>query len=330
MQNIFIGEPVYQVNVDDKFFVYYYERDGRIFNYLGVDETENFIDGIYIAPNTKTKILSIRHNYKPIEFLNTHEYIEALNEHGLTDEEAVLCLKKFYYYLRSIEKENDCKEQIEKLCQNEFYNEFIIEIKPIGNFVAVDLETTGFSPKYAKITEIAAIKVVNWQIVQEFNTLVNPSGKKISKKIAELTGITNDMVKDAPEIESVLIDFLEFVGDNIIIAHNATFDINFIHASCIDNLNRPFTNHYICTMRLARNLTEGLQNHKLEALVKEFELGDKVEHRALADCKHVVNLYDHLCKHALSNNINLKKILATILQKKRLKSNEPDPSSLLE
>ena len=174
-----------------------------------------------------------------------------------------------------------------------------------GNFVALDLETTGFG-MYNEIIEIAAIKVVGWRMVESFDTLVSPSNKKISSRITEITGITNDMVKAAPKIELLLPHFLEFVGDNLIVAHNANFDIDFIYDNCIKYLNRPFTNDFICTMNLARRVFSG--SCSLDALVEKLKLGDKVEHRALPDCKHVVKLYRYLYKYMLDNNIKFNDI----------------------
>ncbi|MBQ6632105.1 MAG: PHP domain-containing protein, partial [Romboutsia sp.] len=98
-------------------------------------------------------------------------------------------------------------------------------------FVVFDIETTGFSNTNDKITEIGAVKIQNFKVVDRFSELINPQ-KDISYKIQELTGITNDMVKDKPTIEEVLPKFIEFIGDSVLVAHNAEFDMSFISEKC--------------------------------------------------------------------------------------------------
>ncbi|MDO7203097.1 exonuclease domain-containing protein [Paraclostridium bifermentans] len=95
------------------------------------------------------------------------------------------------------------------------------------SFVVFDIETTGFSNTNDKITEIGAVKIENFKVVDRFSELVNPE-TDISYKIQELTGITNDLVADKPTIDAILPKFLEFVGDDVLVAHNADFDMGFI------------------------------------------------------------------------------------------------------
>ena len=107
-------------------------------------------------------------------------------------------------------------------------------------FVVFDLETTGFSNKNDKITEIGAVKVKNFEIVDRFNELINPE-KDISYKVQELTGITNDLIKDKPTIDEILPKFMEFVGDSVLVAQNAEFDIGFRNHKCKE-MNIEFKN----------------------------------------------------------------------------------------
>ena len=100
------------------------------------------------------------------------------------------------------------------------------------SFVVFDIETTGFSNVNDKITEIGAVKIENFKVVDRFSELINPQ-KDISYKIQELTGITNDMVRDKPTIEEILPKFMEFVGDSVLVAHNAAFDVGFIKKNFI-------------------------------------------------------------------------------------------------
>ena len=101
------------------------------------------------------------------------------------------------------------------------------------SFVVFDIETTGFSSTNDKITEIGAVKIENYKVVDRFSEFINPE-RDISYKIQNLTGITNDMVKDKPTIEEVFPKFLEFIGDSVLVAHNADFDMGFIKKN-VDN-----------------------------------------------------------------------------------------------
>ena len=100
-----------------------------------------------------------------------------------------------------------------------------------GTYVVFDLETTGFSSIKDKIIEIGAVKVENGVITDKFSTFVNPK-VPIPFEITNLTGITDDMVMEAPDIETILPQFLEFVGDAVLVAHNASFDVSFIEQNC--------------------------------------------------------------------------------------------------
>ena len=156
-----------------------------------------------------------------------------------------------------------------------------------GEFVIFDIETTGLSPVNCKITEIGAVLMRNGEIVDTFNTFVNP-GVHIPENITALTSITDEMVADAPDISKALPRFFEFVGDRILIAHNANFDIGFIRVAA-EELKLPFANTYIDTVALSRYLNSELKNHKLDTLAKYFNLGDFNHHRACDDA-HILGL----------------------------------------
>ena len=100
-----------------------------------------------------------------------------------------------------------------------------------GEFCVFDIETTGKSNINDRITEIGAVIIKNGDVIDTYNTFVNP-GIPISEFITNLTGITNDMVKDARTIDQVLPEFFEFIGDRMLVAHNATFDVGFIRQAC--------------------------------------------------------------------------------------------------
>ena len=153
----------------------------------------------------------------------------------------------------------------------------------LREFVVFDIETTGLSNATEKITEIGAVKIVDNKIVDEFNQLINPE-IPIPEKITELTSITNEMVKDMPKIDAVLPEFLKFVGDCTLIAHNADFDMGFIKKNCIDLGINPVRT-YIDTLAFARALEPHLKNHKLDTLTKKYNVNLFNHHRACDDAR---------------------------------------------
>ena len=178
----------------------------------------------------------------------------------------------------------------------EFKGRSLLELP--SSYVSVDLETTGLDPRVDEIIEVSAIKYENDNEVDRFHSLVNP-GIELDDFIVELTGITDEMLSNAPCIDIVLPKFVNFIGDNIIVGHNVNFDINFIYDNAAALSLPPFTNDFVDTMRISRRLFKELPNHKLETLMKHLSVGNRVEHRAYDDCvdtqqcfikmKHYVN-----------------------------------------
>ena len=109
----------------------------------------------------------------------------------------------------------------------------------LSDYIVLDLETTGLDPKYDSIIEAAAAQIHNGEIVKTFQSLINP-GFEISGFITELTGISNDMLTTAPELEQVFPKFLDFVGDSIVVGHNVNFDVNFIYDNCMYLFEKAF------------------------------------------------------------------------------------------
>lgn len=179
----------------------------------------------------------------------------------------------------------------------------------INEYIVLDFETTGFDPTYDEIIEMAAIKYSNGEKVSEFCTLVKPANK-IDQYITQLTGITNEMVKNAPKIEQVLPDLMKFLGDSIIVAHNANFDINFLYDNCMLCLKEPFTNDFIDTMRLSRRLFKNIR-HRLVDLTEEFGIDQQVRHRSKADCEATHQVYEYMKSHCSVNNIDLSEFNKT-------------------
>jgi len=172
------------------------------------------------------------------------------------------------------------------------------------DYVVVDIETTGLKPKSYEVIEIAALKVVNHRVIDEFQTLVS-SYEDIDEFIINLTGITNDMVKDAPGIEQVLPAFMEFLGDSIIVGHSVNFDIHFLSHNMLFHFQRHLSNDFVDTLRLSRRLFPNQPNHKLITLAKYFNLDTTGYHRALNDCYMTHGLYIHICEHIEREGIEL-------------------------
>lgn len=150
-------------------------------------------------------------------------------------------------------------------------------------YCVFDLETTGFNPKFEKITEIAVCKVRNGEIIDEFTTFVNPE-KPIPKAVQELTHITDEMVKDAPKIYEVLPEFLEFTKGCTLVAHNAKFDVSFIKYFA-DEQKLEFNPSVIDTLTIARELYPTLDNHKLGTIAENLGVSLEGAHRAINDTR---------------------------------------------
>lgn len=157
------------------------------------------------------------------------------------------------------------------------------------SFVCFDFETTGFSPQNNNIIEIGAVKVQNGEIIEYFSELVNPKGH-ISEKIIEITGITNEMVKDSETIYEVLPRFLGFISDSILVAHNAKFDCKFLLRN-MRKLGRELKNPVFDTLEFSRKSLPRLSSHKLEYLTKHFGIEQNQAHRAYCDAEATAKLY---------------------------------------
>ena len=151
--------------------------------------------------------------------------------------------------------------------------------------VCFDIETTGLSRKRDVITEIGAVVLKNGEVVDQYNTFVNPA-RPIPRNIVELTGITDSMVADAPSQEEALNAFLDWVGDRPLAAHNAEFDMGFLAEGCA-RMGRPFTNPSIDTLILAQNLLPDLGKYKLDIVAEHLKLPAFNHHRACDDAAMV-------------------------------------------
>ncbi len=158
-----------------------------------------------------------------------------------------------------------------------------------GTYVVFDLETTGFSPIKDKIIEIGAVKVENGVIRDHYSTFVNP-GVPIPFQITQLTSITDQMVMGSPDIETVLPEFLEFVGDAVLVAHNASFDVGFIEQNCrYQDIEPDFTS--VDTVALARFLLPTLSKFKLNVVAKALNISQEHHHRAVDDARVTAEIF---------------------------------------
>lgn len=128
----------------------------------------------------------------------------------------------------------------------------------VDNYVLVDIETTGLSPKENDIIEIGAIKVRQNKIIDKYESLIKID-YKLNPFITRLTGITNEMLKEGKELEKVLDEFINFTGSDIIMGHNVNFDINFIYDKCEKYLDTYLKNDFIDTMKIAKNCYQIVQ-----------------------------------------------------------------------
>lgn len=156
-------------------------------------------------------------------------------------------------------------------------------------YVVFDIETTGFSAVTDRIIEIGAVKVQNGEITGSYSTFVNP-GVPIPFEITNLTSITDEMVMDSPKIDTILPQFLEFVGDAVLVAHNAGFDVGFIEQNCKNlGLNHKYT--YLDTVALARVLLPTLAKYKLNIVAKALGISLENHHRAVDDAGATAEIF---------------------------------------
>jgi DNA polymerase III epsilon subunit family exonuclease len=182
-------------------------------------------------------------------------------------------------------------------------NEDTVELIEIGfesrefaetDFVVFDLETTGAKSPPCRVTEIGAYRVRNGRITEEFQTLVNPE-TLIPTFISELTGITNQMVRNAPKFREVAADFLDFIGDSVLVAHNAQFDMRFLNHE-IGKIHADYrvANPHLCTVKLSRRLLPHVENHRLKTLADYFSVNLVNHHRAAPDAHATAHIFVNL------------------------------------
>lgn len=200
------------------------------------------------------------------------------------------------------------------------------------NYTVVDIETTGRDCTHDYIIEVAAIKVRDNKIVDKFSELIKPkvhyvlddirgekdnvvesNGKKIfyiSNFISEFTGITNEDLHHARSEKDVMIDFLNFIEDDILVGHNiVSFDSNFLYDSIHSNLGEFLNNDLVDTLHLSQSIIKDLKNHKLDTLIDYLEISTDIRHRALADSEVTLKLLQKLKERVLTSSMTLEEFL---------------------
>lgn len=171
-------------------------------------------------------------------------------------------------------------------------------IKKAMDYVALDLETTGLSPRDDRIIEIGAVKYLGGEKVERFAAFVNP-GIHIPTRITEITGIDDNMVLAAPAVEEVLGELLDFIGELPVLGHNVAFDYGFICQKALD-MKIKYHAIGIDTHKISRKLLSGLESRSLESLCGFYGIVEEPRHRAFSDAAAAARLYDCLYEEAKS------------------------------
>ena len=199
------------------------------------------------------------------------------------------------------------------------------------DYTVVDLETTGWDCTHDYIIEVGAIKVRDNKVVDTFSELVKPkvyyvlddvrkedrvvefNGEKIvyiSNSISDLTGITNEDLHHARSEKEVMVDFLEFIGDDILVGHNIlSFDSTFLYDSVKSNLGNILNNDLVDTLLLSQDIIKDIENHKLDTLLNYFDITTNVRHRALADSEVTLKLLQKLKERVITSNMTLEEYI---------------------
>lgn len=160
-------------------------------------------------------------------------------------------------------------------------------------YVSLDLETTGLSPKWDRIIEAGAVRVVNGMETDNFSSLINP-GRRLEERIRDLTGITDEMLADAPDEDEVLPKLIAFIGSDILVGHRILFDFSFVKKAAV-NRKTVFEKQGIDTLKLSRKFLPGIPSRRLSDLCSYYGI-EHTSHRALGDALAASRLYRRLAE----------------------------------
>ncbi|RHS40210.1 exonuclease domain-containing protein [Clostridium sp. AF02-29] len=175
-----------------------------------------------------------------------------------------------------------------------------------SSYCIIDIETTGLSPDFDSIIEVSAVKYIDGKEVGNFTSLIKPEetyddGTYIDDFIEKLTGITNEMLSNAPEPLPVFKQFKDFIGKNILIGHNINFDINFLYDNFEYYLSEKLDNDFVDTMRFSRFIHPEEAHHRLKDLAERYKVDYSGAHRSLNDCYITHACYEHLQKEMIQS-----------------------------
>lgn len=179
------------------------------------------------------------------------------------------------------------------------------------DYCVIDIETTGLSPDWDSIIEIAAAKFHKGNLVDTFTSLIKPDDFTTDESflddfIVNLTGITDEMLSKADSTALVLSKFYSFIGNSILVGHNVNFDINFLYDNCEHVIHKYLSNDFIDTMRLSRRIHKELNHHKLSDLVQYYNLSYENAHRALSDVEITSKCYICLVNEIIEKYASLE------------------------
>ncbi|MBC7087325.1 MAG: PolC-type DNA polymerase III [Tissierellales bacterium] len=259
------------------------------------------MDGISSVKSLISRAIEWNH---PAIAITDHGVVQAFPEASEFDKKIKIIYGVEAYMI------NDEKEIITNYDKNDSLN----------NFVVFDIETTGLSPRTDKITEIGAVKIKDGLIIDKYEQLINP-GIPIPSNITSLTGITDEMVKDMPKIEDIMPEFLNFIGDSILVAHNASFDVSFIRETC-NNMRVELKNAVLDTLELSRALFPNLKSHKLNVIAKFLDVELINHHRAVDDAKATADILIKMLDILKDKDILTPYQLNSTLKSKNINKNE--------
>lgn len=278
-----------------------YDHEIRIGGIMGIKEIKNFKVGR--SDNAPMKRVELHAHTQMSDMdgiTNVSQLVNRAHAWGhravaITDHGVVQAFPDANHAIENFPKEDDFK--VIYGCEAylvDDLNDLAVENekgqKLTDDFVVFDLETTGFSPVNDRIIEIGAVRVSGGKISEKYSTFVNP-GIHIPERITELTTITDSMVEEAPGIETVLPEFLEFIGDNVLVAHNAGFDHGFIKTKAREQgVETDFT--VVDTVGLARVLFPELAKFKLDNIAKKLKISLENHHRAVDDAGATAEIFE--------------------------------------
>lgn len=201
----------------------------------------------------------------------------------------IICAALAYWFYR-LAKKTDPEARFGKPKDETKQN--IKTIKALKNYTVLDIETTGFSPTEDEIIEVGAVRVRNNKIVDSFSTLIH-SNTLLSPKIVELTGITDEMLLTAPTLNEVMPEFKKFLSTDTIIGHNIIkFDSKFISQAFLKTQQGLFENALIDTLPISQAMYPDWPKHRLLDLIKNFNIADTENHRALDDATQNMQVFE--------------------------------------